>query len=103
MQAIAAGLQTKENTQKNSDSQKNSDYQERVVVNKATMDFMISHMPIKSRINSVEENKFLTEAAICMLDINIRDFALGEKIMTWLFEHIDDDEDQAHNGQAIAR
>ena len=76
MQALAAGLSIKEN------------YQDSVAVNKASMDFLISHMPIDSPLNCIDENKFLTEAALRML--NRKDFALGEKINTWLFEHMEE-------------
>lgn len=70
------------------------------------MDFMISHMPIDSKINSIDENKFLTEAATSMLNQNFKDFAVGQKIMTWLFDHIEeddsdmeyDDQNQEHDG-----
>lgn len=39
--ALIAGLSTKE---------------KQIYVNRATLDFLISHMPISSKINSIEEN-----------------------------------------------
>jgi hypothetical protein len=61
-------------------------------VNRGTLDFMISHMPINLDINSIEENIRLVECAT--LAYTKRDFATQNKIQNWLFGHIDEDEDE---------
>ena len=65
---------------------------DQVQVNRGTLDFMISHMPIKSQINSIEENIKLVECAT--LAYTKKDFAVLNKISNWLFEHIDEDIDE---------
>jgi len=62
---------------------------DQVYTQRATLDFMISHMPISSEINSIEENIKLAESAI--QTFVKRDFAINAKIGNWLFEHIEDD------------
>lgn len=44
-----------------------------VYVNRATLDFMVSHMPINSEINSIQENISLVECAT--IAYLIKDFA----------------------------
>ena len=53
---------------------------------------MISHMPINSPINSITENIRLAESAIYLYIM--RDFAVVDKIKTWLFDHIEEDDDE---------
>lgn len=60
---------------------------------------MISHMPIESPINSIQENTLLTQSIIWLLGIN--DYALYEKILTWLFEHNEDDESYDEEDQEL--
>lgn len=74
MNALIAGLSIQE---------------DQVQVNRGTLDFMISHMPIKSEINSIQENIKLVECAT--LAYTKKDFAVLNKISNWLFEHIDED------------
>ena len=66
--------------------------EDQVQVNRGTLDFMISHMPIKSQINSIEENIKLVECAT--LAYTKKDFAVLNKISNWLFEHIDEDREE---------
>lgn len=47
---------------------------------------MISHMPINSVINSIEDNIDLTEQAILCFAKN--DMAINAKICNWLFDNI---------------
>lgn len=70
---------------------------EQVQVQRATLDFIISHMPIRSPINSIRENARLAESAIYLY--NRRDFAVVDKIKTWLFEHIIEDDDSDDDDQ----
>lgn len=63
-----------------------------VYVNRATLDFMISHMPINSNINSIDENVSLVECAT--MAYTKKDFATLNKIQNWLFEHLDEDEEE---------
>jgi hypothetical protein len=62
-----------------------------VYVNRATLDFMVSHMPINSEINSILENVRLVECAT--LAYTKKDFATLNKISNWLFGHLDEDEE----------
>lgn len=64
--------------------------QDQVPVNRGTLDFLISHMPINSPINSIQENIQLVECAT--LAYTKKDFATQNKISNWLFSHIDEDE-----------
>jgi|APCry1669190288_1035285.scaffolds.fasta_scaffold86487_2 Dopey, N-terminal len=66
--------------------------QEQVPVNRGTLDFLISHMPINSPINSIQENIRLVECAT--LAYTKKDFATLNKISNWLFSHIDEDEEE---------
>ena len=61
-------------------------------VNRATLDFMISHMAINTEINSITENVRLVECAT--LAYTKKDFATLNKISNWLFGHLDEDEDE---------
>jgi hypothetical protein len=63
-----------------------------VYVNRATLDFLISHMPINSEINSIAENVRLVECAT--LAYTKKDFATLNKISNWLFGHLDEDEEE---------
>ena len=63
-----------------------------VYVNRATLDFMISHMAINTEINSITENVRLVECAT--LAYTKKDFATLNKISNWLFGHLDEDEDE---------
>lgn len=63
-----------------------------VYVNRATLDFMISHMAINTEINSISENVRLVECAT--LAYTKKDFATLNKISNWLFGHLDEDEDE---------
>ena len=55
------------------------------------MDFLINHAPITGRVNTDLENVKLVEGALQTL--NKRDFAFMKKFVTWVFNHIEDDED----------
>ena len=61
-------------------------------VNRATLDFLISHMPINSNVNSIQENIRLVECA--SLAYTKKDFATLNKLQNWLFEHFDEDEEE---------
>ena len=63
--------------------------EDQVQVNRGTLDFLISHMPIKSQINTIEETIKLCECAT--LAYTKKDFAVLNKVSNWLFEHIDED------------
>jgi len=70
-------------------------------VNRATLDFLISHMPINGDINSISENIRLVECA--SLAYTKKDFATLNKLQNWLFEdsfgdeEIEGDNDCMHN------
>lgn len=61
-----------------------------VYVNRATFDFLISHISLCSDINSLEENVRLVEGAL--LTLKKRDFASLKKFFTWFQGHLEDDE-----------
>lgn len=82
--SLQAGLSTVEQT---------------VYVNRAVLDFMISHMPITSRINSLEENVRLLEVAL--LTLPKRDFAIQKKFFTWFSSHLEDVDDDNENQETI--
>lgn len=63
-----------------------------VYVNRGTLDFMISHMPINSNVNTIQENIRLVECAT--LAYTKKDFATLNKISNWLFGHLDEDEEE---------
>ena len=63
-----------------------------VYVNRGTLDFLISHMPINSNINSTPERVRLVECAT--LAYTKKDFATLNKISNWLFGHLDEDEEE---------
>jgi hypothetical protein len=63
-----------------------------VYVNRGSLDFLISHMPINSGINSIEENIRLVECAT--LAYTKKDFATMNKISNWLFGHLDESEEE---------
>ena len=63
-----------------------------VYVNRGTLDFLISHMPINSEINSIRENTLLVEQAT--LAYTKKDFATLNKISNWLFNHLDEDDEE---------
>jgi len=66
-----------------------------VYVNRGTLDFLISHMPINSDINTIDENIRLVECAT--LAYTKKDFATLNKISNWLFGHLDEDEEEIDN------
>ena len=74
--ALVSGLQIEGNTN---------------YVNRATLDFLISHMPISSQINSIDELIRLVESV--SLAYTKKDFATLNKLQNWLFEHFDEEED----------
>jgi hypothetical protein len=53
---------------------------------------MISHMPINSNINSIEERIRLVECVT--LAYTRKDFATLNKISNWLFGHIDEEDEE---------
>ena len=61
-----------------------------VYVNRATFDFIISHVPLASDMNTHEENVRLVEGAL--LTLKKRDFASLKKFFTWFQGHIEDEE-----------
>lgn len=66
-----------------------------VYVNRGTLDFLISHMPINGCVNSIGENIRLVENVTQAY--TKKDFATLNKIQNWLFEHLDEEEDQDIN------
>jgi hypothetical protein len=61
-------------------------------VNRATLDFLISHMPLKEDINTIQEKIRLVERA--SLTYTKKDFATLNKLQNWLFEHFDEEEEE---------
>ena len=61
-----------------------------VYVNRATFDFLISHIHLSSDINQYEESVRLVEGAL--LTLKKRDFASLKKFFTWFQGHLEDDE-----------
>ena len=61
-----------------------------VYVNRATFDFLITHLPIACEIMSDEEKIRVSEAAL--LNLKLRDFASHKKFFAWFMGHLDDDE-----------
>ena len=61
-----------------------------VYVNRATFDFLITHLPIACEILSDEEKIRLSEAAL--LNLKLRDFASHKKFFAWFMGHLDDEE-----------
>lgn len=59
-------------------------------VNRATFDFLISHLSLTGDLLSDEEKIRLLEAAL--LNLKNRDFASHKKFFTWFQGHLDDDE-----------
>ena len=58
-------------------------------VNRASLDFLISHMPIKSKINSIEENIRLVVCVTEAYNNPQKDFATLNKLQNWLFENLE--------------
>jgi hypothetical protein len=56
-------------------------------------------MPVKSQINSIQENIELVGCATKAY--TKKDFATLNKISTWLFEHLEEDEDIDPNDWTI--
>ena len=61
-----------------------------VYVNRATFDFLITHLPISGDLLSDEEKIRLLEAAL--LNLKLRDFASHKKFFAWFMGHLDDEE-----------
>ena len=61
-----------------------------VYVNRATFDFLITHLPIVSDLLSDEEKIRVLEAAL--LNLKLRDFATHKKFFAWFMGHLDDEE-----------
>lgn len=59
-----------------------------IYTNRAVFDFLNSHMPITSPINSFEESVNIVEGAL--LTLVKKDFASLKKFHTWFLGHIDD-------------
>ena len=63
-----------------------------VYVNWLALDFIISHMPINSDINTSDINITLVEAVLQL--ITKKDFACLKKFSTWLLSHLDDEDEE---------
>ena len=74
--AVLAGLQT-------SDSQP-------VYVNRAVMDFLISHLPITGDMCTDEEKIVIVEG--CLITLLKKDFATLKKFSTWFQNHLEDED-----------
>ena len=61
-----------------------------VYVNRATFDFLITHLPIVSDLLCDEEKIRVLEAAL--LNLKLRDFASHKKFFAWFMGHLDDEE-----------
>ena len=61
-----------------------------VYVNRATFDFLITHLPMTCDLLSDEEKIRLLEAAL--LNLKLRDFASHKKFFAWFMGHLDDEE-----------
>lgn len=61
-----------------------------VYVNRFALDYIITHMPIHSRINTLEINVTLVEAVLYLA--TKKDFACLKKFSTWLLSHLDDED-----------
>jgi len=61
-----------------------------VYVNRFALEYIITHMPIHSHINSVEMNITLVEAVLYLA--TKKDFACLKKFSTWLLSHLDDED-----------
>lgn len=61
-----------------------------VYINRATFDFLISHVPMSTELLSDEEKIRLLESAL--LNLKLRDFASHKKFFTWFMGHLDDEE-----------
>ena len=61
-----------------------------VYVNRATFDFLITHLPITCNLMSDEEKIRVLEAAL--LNLKLRDFASHKKFFAWFMSHLDDEE-----------
>jgi hypothetical protein len=59
-------------------------------VNRGVIDFLISHMPITSSMNSEDENVRLVDGAL--MTLSKKDFAFLKKFFTWFLSHLDDEE-----------
>jgi hypothetical protein len=66
-----------------------------VYVNRGTLDFLNSHMPITTNFNTLGENISLAEGALYL--IHKKDFACLKKFATWLLGHLDDEPDAPIN------
>ena len=62
-----------------------------VFVNRLSLDFIISHMPIHNSLNSEAINITLVEGALYL--IFKKDFACLKKFSTWLLSHLDEDDE----------
>ena len=74
--AILAGLSTTNN--------------QPVYVNRATLDFLITHMPITSDLNTEEEAVAIMEGAL--MTLVKKDFASLKKFFNWFLDHLVDSE-----------
>lgn len=61
-----------------------------VYVNRAVLDFLISHMPITGNMNTLSENVRLLEGAL--MTLYKKDFAFLKKFSSWTLTHLDDEE-----------
>jgi hypothetical protein len=57
-------------------------------VNRAAFDFLLSHMPITSQINSHDESVNIVEGAL--MTLVKKDFASLKKFFTWFQGHYED-------------
>lgn len=61
-----------------------------VYVNRAVLDFLISHMSINGNVNSLEENIRIVEGAL--MTLIRKDFASLKKFFTWFQGHLEEDD-----------
>lgn len=68
-------------------------------VNRATLDFMISHLPINGPMLTPEERVVLVEGT--MQTLPKRDFATLKKFDTWFCGHLNEDKSNYDDDPAI--
>ena len=70
-----------------------------MLTNRATLDFLISHLPLASGILSERESTEVMEGAL--LTLVKKDFASLKKFFTWFLEDLDESERPMRDDPAI--